>query len=452
MKWFLKIKNFLVDSFVQNKYFLQDKHSFKPMLIEIEDRPVNPVGKFILWCIISIFFIGLIWMSLAEIDVVVSTRGKLIPTGDIKTVQATYEGVVDEILVKEGNIVKKGEVLIKTNTNIIDRQISIKTLELNNTYMKIEKYNALIETKDFTYKAYMDKVAYNYERNAFYNEKKLFEKRVNSFEEKIIELQLEIKKLENRYFNKKLELELEQNKLSKLENVKDIIPKVQYLNSQYKIMSLEREQLDYNNELEILLSKLKDVFSQKEGLEHTSQARYYDELTKLTLSKENLMSELDTLQLQKEKYTIKSPVNGYILKVDINTSDAVLTPAQKLLTIVPENVNIYALVDVQNKDIGYLKDQMDAIVKIDTFDFQKFGYIQSKVKKISNSSVEKENIGLVYEIVLDLDKNYLEIANQKVYLKPGMSVTGELKVGKRKVIEFFIYPAIKYFNEGMSVL
>ena len=165
LKVALKIKQFLGSKMSSNKYLLQDKHSFKPLLIEIEDRPVSPVGHFILWAVIGVFFIGITWLSVSEIDVVVTARGKLVPSGDIKTVLATYNGNIVKILVKEGDSVKRGDMLIKTDTNILDTEMSAKEEVIKELDVKMLRLSALIDSDDFNYKDSMSAQYYQHEKD-----------------------------------------------------------------------------------------------------------------------------------------------------------------------------------------------------------------------------------------------------------------------------------------------
>ncbi len=452
VKTALKIKQYLGSKMSSNKYLLQDKHSFKPLLIEIEDRPASPVGHFILWAVIGVFFIAIAWLSVSEIDVVVTARGKLVPSGDIKTVQSTYNGSIVDILVKEGDSVKKGQVLIKTDTNILDTQMEAKEEVIKEFDVKMLRLSALLNNQNFEYKNTMNPQYYQHEKDIYNNEKNSYSQQLSMLEEKIndVSQKMNIARLEKQ--NKQTNLDEEKIKQASYKKVIDIIPKMQYTQVQYKVVFLKNEIRTYDNRLLGLNNNLQELSKQKELIKFSNNAKYYKELRDIDQAKNKLIAEVQTLHLQKDKYNIISPVDGYILKLDMTTTDGVVTPAQKLMTIVPNNVKLRAKVDVENKDIGFLGEQIEALLKIDTFDFQKYGFIHSKLKKISNSSVEREKVGLVYEAELILESNHLLFNGKKKFLKPGMTVTAEMKVGKRKLIEFFIYPAIKYFNEGMSII
>ncbi|MFH1097843.1 MAG: hypothetical protein V1749_10155 [Candidatus Desantisbacteria bacterium] len=101
--------------------------------------------------------------------------------------------------------------------------------------------------------------------------------------------------------------------------------------------------------------------------------------------------------------------------------------------------------------MGFIKKGMLVAIKIDTFNFQKYGMLKGKVRQISTDSIEDEKLGPVYEIYISPIDKHLMVEGKKRYISSGMSLTAEIKVGKRRIIEFFIYPLIKYLDEGMSV-
>jgi hemolysin D len=144
-------------------------------------------------------------------------------------------------------------------------------------------------------------------------------------------------------------------------------------------------------------------------------------------------------------------VDGYVGKLLIHTNGGVVTPAEKLMTIVPKNAPLVFKATVSNRDIGFVKKDMNVSVKINTYNFQKYGLIHGKVIHISDDAIENEKLGPVYEVLIKPEKFYLKFGGEKFYIQSGMSITAEMKVGKRRVINFFVYPLIRYLDEGMSV-
>jgi hemolysin D len=134
-----------------------------------------------------------------------------------------------------------------------------------------------------------------------------------------------------------------------------------------------------------------------------------------------------------------------------HTTGGVVTPAEKLATIVPLDSPLLIRGLVQNKDVGFLRPAMSVSLKIDTFDFQKYGVLDGELLHISRDSIEDRKQGLIYEIYVKPRQKTLLVEGKQTPISAGMSVTAEVKVGKRRIIEFFIYPLIKYLDEGISV-
>ena len=176
-----------------------------------------------------------------------------------------------------------------------------------------------------------------------------------------------------------------------------------------------------------------------------------EQLNKYTLELVQTNSTIDNIIFSKQKQSILSPVDGYVGKLLVHTKDAVVTPAQKLISIIPKNAPLILKVNVLNQDIGFIKEDMNVSIKVDTFNFQKYGLIPGVISHISNDAIEDEKLGLVYEVYITPQKNYLSYANKKYNLSSGMSITAEVKIGKRRVINFFIYPLIRYLDESVSV-
>ena len=237
----------------------------------------------------------------------------------------------------------------------------------------------------------------------------------------------------------------------KLESVLDIIARKDYDELQKNIANLQ-EQLNMSrfkiNETSKRIAELKE-----ERLSFINQFKdtKYQEL--LTLKKElrTLDSQINAINFQNQKQSIVSPVDGYVAKLMINTVGGVVTPAEKLISIVPKDSPLIVKANVLNQDIGFIKNDMDSKIKIDTFNFQKYGFFEGTIVNVGSYSIKDEKLGDIYEVKIEPNGEKLMVEGKERYLEAGMSVTAEIKVGKRRVIEFFIYPIIKYLDEGLSV-
>jgi hypothetical protein len=156
----------------------------------------------------------------------------------------------------------------------------------------------------------------------------------------------------------------------------------------------------------------------------------------------------------KKRYELEqlcSPVDGTVHGISSYTIGGVVTPAQPIVTIVPDGTPLIVEAMALNKDIGFLKVGQEAEVKFDTFPFQKYGTIKERVSSISPDAFEDEKLGSVYKIRAELEKLSLMVDGRNGPVSPGMTVAVEVKTGKRRIIEFFLSPIVKYAKESLTL-
>jgi hemolysin D len=167
------------------------------------------------------------------------------------------------------------------------------------------------------------------------------------------------------------------------------------------------------------------------------------------------INELKTKNVKAEesyKYQkLISPVNGTVHGLSSYTIGGILKPAETAITIVPEGTKFMAEVLILNKDIGYVKQKQEVEVKVEAFPFQKFGTINGKIETISPDANQDEKMGYVYKALVSLETNYFMLDGRSRLISPGMTLTAEIKTGKRRIIDFFLSPIVKNSDEGLKV-
>ena len=144
---------------------------------------------------------------------------------------------------------------------------------------------------------------------------------------------------------------------------------------------------------------------------------------------------------------LTAPINGVVQQLAVHTVGGVVTPAQELMVIVPREGNLEIEAWVENKDIGFVDADQQAEIKVEAFPFTKYGNIDGKILHLSKDAVPLENMGYVYEARVSMARSVVNVGNKMVNLSPGMNVTVEIKTGQRRVIEFFLSPLLRGFNE-----
>lgn len=428
---------------------IKDIHEFHPLNVEIEDRPINPLGRAILWIIISIITFGILWLFFAKIDVVVSARGQVIPTGEIKILQPIETGVISSINIKEGDYIKKGQVLMQIDPSVTETSLDVKEKDFLIFDFQIKRIEALLSNKPLI----LDSTSFEVKE-----QEKLYQIQKSSYEEGIARYDMKLFQVQAQYQSSlseksRLKMLLDKNsqRAKNLETVLDIIAKKDYEELQKEILNLKEQINMASYKVEEANKKIIETKEEKNSFISQFKDTKYQELQTIQKEARNLQSEINAIKFQNQKQSIVSPTDGYVAKLMINTIGGVVTPAEKLISIVPKDSPLIVKVNVLNQDIGFIKKDMNSKIKIDTFSFQKYGFFEGKIINVGNFSIDDEKLGPVYEVKIEPNGKTLNVEGKERYLEAGMSVTAEIKVGKRRVIEFFIYPIIQYLDEGLSV-
>ncbi|MCZ6135806.1 biotin/lipoyl-binding protein, partial [Campylobacter ureolyticus] len=197
------------------KKIKDDSYEFKPVIIEIEDTPQNPLGRTILYIVLSLIIFTFLWLFLAKIDIVVSSQGKVIPNGEIKILKPLESGVVSKILVKEGDKVLKGDTLMSIDPSVTTVNLQTKENELNNLNMSIIRLRALGNESNLTNEEL--NLLSNSELNLFLNQKNSYDNSINQYKFSIEELNFNIESSKDEIIRLNNLLNKNQNRLNRLE-------------------------------------------------------------------------------------------------------------------------------------------------------------------------------------------------------------------------------------------
>ena len=423
---------------MNKKFFRKDedlKYDFLPSEIEIIEKPASPLGKTII-IIMAIFVISIIiWAMIAKIDVIVVSTGSIVPVDGIKIVDSNVNGEIVSINKSEGDIVKEGdEILILENVNGDFEEENIKSeLELNKLQLEIinnkindtfseeiyGKYNIdSNKIEEIKLQESIEKTQREEEYNSYLNN-------LNKTEEQINEIKKEID-LDKKEYDK-LEIETSTAALSYKDSLLDSIK-----SKENQIKSLEDEKENY--------------IKQRENSEKEYKLSMIEKRNQI---EENIKSEennLEALKNNNSKYTIKSPVNGVILKANYNTIGSYVNQSKEIAEIVSSDSELRIETYITNKDIARIEKGQKVVIKLEAYNYQKYGTLDGTIDYISPSAIVDENLGAVYKVKIKFDKEQ----NPNIDVLPGMTVTLETKSGKQKIIEYFLEPFQKNLDNALK--
>ncbi|WP_170018952.1 HlyD family type I secretion periplasmic adaptor subunit [Campylobacter sp. RM16190] len=388
-------------------------------------------------------------LTLAKVDVVVSAQGKVIPSGEIKILKPLESGVVSKIFVKDGNKVKKGDILIQIDPTVTDASLSNKQDDLKVINSDILLFNALINEQELSKEELAN---LNISQLKLYtSQKEILKNTYESNEAKIEAANLDIKTQKAELSRVKLLLSKEEATKKRLQSVLDIIAKKEYDEVNKNIINLTEQNSMAKFKLDEADKKLKEIKEQSKTLIKELKSKWIETSLLKERERRELSAQIDAILFSNKTQQIKSPTDGYVGKLLIHTEGGVVNPNDNLISIIPSDVPLVIKSSVLNKDIGFLKVGQEVAIKIDTFSFQKYGLLQGVITHVSNDAIEDEKLGLIYEIQVKPKSLEIKVDGEMKKLDIGMSVITEVKVGKRRVIELFIYPIIKYLDEGLSL-
>jgi hemolysin D len=233
--------------------------------------------------------------------------------------------------------------------------------------------------------------------------------------------------------------------------VREIIPKRDLEQVEEALMEHTTKREEASHRISELYAKEAQIRKEIGYIQSNYRTQLLTDLALMQKRSIELQAQIKQIEFKNDKQTLTSPEDGIIDELAMNTVGGVVQPGQKIMSLIPSNAPLVVESAIQNKDIGYVQTGLPVNVKVDTFDFQKYGIIPGKLLLLSSDSHQDKNQPPVYKASIELQKHSLKVNGNETPLKAGMTVTAEVKVGKRKIIEFFIYPLIRSLNESVSV-
>jgi adhesin transport system membrane fusion protein len=422
----------------------------------------TPYNMNILLYVIGVgFLILIIWASFSEIDELARGQGKVIPANKIQTIQNLDGGTVSEILIQEGEHILKEQPLMKIDTIRFEA-----SLEENQ-----EMYNSLlaknIRLKEETaYKVGQQKIeslvfpVQLKGNNYTVLEDKLFKTRIQELENSLKTLRLQLSQKEQELQELYSKEEQLKRSLSLISQQKDAIDKMVKNGSKSNVELLKMEHT-YNETKGDLDATTLSIPRSKFAIEE-SKSKIEEKLSqfKSEASKELQTVEADLKKIEARlvsdndklnKTIVRSPVDGIVKLIHINTIGGVVKSGDNLVEIVPDSDILIIETKIDPKDIAFINPTQKAIVKITAYDFSIYGALEGKIVDISADSIEdkasKDNKPY-YKVIIKTNKNFLEKDGKILPIIPGMIANVDIITGKKTVMDFLLKPIIKAKRES----
>ncbi|SDP34719.1 HlyD family type I secretion periplasmic adaptor subunit [Desulforhopalus singaporensis] len=428
---------------------------FMPTALEALESPPAPLYRAIINIILLFISIAIAWAIFSHMDIVVSGTGVVIPKGKVKVIQPLEPGIVTAIHVRDGQRVSEGELLISMDDSESLADIASFTKELETSDLTILRLEAELTGEPSHFIA-----PPNADVNIVALQRRLLGESMATQEERLVALNREIQRTDvectllNGNISRLAEsLPLSQQLFKKKKTLaeKKLISEAELLQAEIEInnvrhdLSTARERL---HEAEARLERARDEIRLAEA-EYSRDL--LSQLTEAKNRKSQLEHQLEKAQNRKNHRELRSPTEGIVQQLAVNTVGGVVTSAQPLLVIVPTGAGVEIEAKILNKDIGFIKEQLPVSVKVSAYPYTRYGDLDGTIEWVAKDAVVDEQLGPIYPIKVKI--NSLKLPNlvngRQGILSPGMTVTTDVKVGQRRVIEYFLGPVMRYKDESL---
>ena len=432
----------------------QDELTFLPAALEIQQTPPSRYSRVIALTIGVFFCLLILWSYFGTVDVIATFQGKTLPIGKVKVVQPREAGVVRAIHVEEGQKVQKGDLIIEldsteTKANVASLIFDLGLSRLNAAFAEAQ----LSEEPDevFTAVSDLDPELVDAAERLFHDQQQRLQAQLDGIEAEITRTKAEIRDavIENDALEKTIPMVQERLK-SQEKMLKE------GYSSKFDVLSLRQQLHEYTAMLESTLeahtrgtASVKSLKAKYEEIQADYQARAgqkrLDAMKQIELFQQSLKKEQQRLLYQ----SLRAPVTGFVQQLNIHTIGGVVHSADELMIIVPQDIPLEIEAFILNKDVGFVAAGQEAEIKFEAFPFTRYGTVIGTLAELSSDAIAHPDLGPVYKAKITLDQQSIDIEGKKISLSPGMNATVEVKTGKRRIIEFFLSPLLRYQDEAI---
>ncbi len=411
-------------------------------------------GHILLLLIAAFIGIALWWASVAEIDEVTRGQGKVVPSSKVQIIQNLEGGILADVLVSEGQMVEKGDVLLK----IDDTRFSSSFRESKLTYWELLARTARLSAES-------EGKPLELPDELMINQPELAAEERGLYQSRQLQLQSTIDVLKRQAEQRRQELvekQARQQQLSRSfelsnQELKMSEPLLEAgVMSEVEILRLKRTVNDLRGEMDsnrLAIPRIRSSIDEVQQKINEAVTRFESEaareLSEVRAEMERTEESVSALKDRVTRTNVRSPMKGTIKRLMINTIGGVIQPGMDLVEIVPLEDNLLIEAQIRPADIAFLRPGQEAIIKFTAYDFSIYGGLEAKLVRISADTITNEEDESFYLIYLRTEQNFIKSSMGELGIIPGMTVTVDILTGEKTVLDYLLKPILKAKNEAL---
>lgn len=432
--------------------------AFLPAHLELIETPVSPLARWTMRIIIAFFCLALLWACLGKVDIVAVAPGKIVVGSRTKVIQPAETAVITRIAVRDGQLVEKGALLIELDATEAVADVSKAGDALLNAQLAELRLVALSHALDSGKEPELragegvPKDRLESERRLATSQFAAYQARQESLRAAIAQRRAEEKTVQALIGPLEETARIARMREDDYARLLDgrFVGRHEYLLRQQERIAAERDLASQRSRLQEVGSAMSGA--REELKVHAAEVRQQtlDGLRQAREEMAQFAPEVDRARQRNTLMQLRAPVTGTVQQLAVHTVGGVVTPAQPLLAVVPSEETLEVEAMVLNKDIGFVRPGQRVTVKVESFPYTRYGFLEGAVETISHDAAQDEHLGLVFPARVRLKQAHLDVDGARIGLTPGMNLSAEIATGKRRVIDYLLSPIRQHKSEALK--
>ena len=432
-----------------------DEVSFLPAALEIIERPVSPTARATTWVLLIGLVLAALWLTFGKVDVVASAAGRLIPADNVKLVQPVEAGIVRAILVRNGQAVRRGQVLVELDPTVSAAEAVQAEAALQTALFDVARAKAILSALDGHGLNFIAPPSTAPQLAA--TQQALAAAELAGIEASV----------SGRSADLQAARAARSEALVQAAKLTETIPLIDQQLQAYegllakgyaaklKVIEMRRQLLATVRDREASLQMARRAEAQSSGASSImaqskaeARTRILTDLAKAEAEARLRREELTKSRQRSSLQRLLAPVDGTVTQLSVHTIGGVVEQTKPIMVIVPKGGSLVAEVEILNKDVGFVKEGQSVAVKLEAFPFTRYGTVPGYVESLGSDAVEDEKLGLIYPARIRLDGLQQRIA-QGIKATAGMAATVDIHTGRRTILSYLTSPISEATQSSM---
>tara|TARA_R110002049_G_scaffold225521_1_gene397491 strand:- start:101862 stop:103217 length:1356 start_codon:yes stop_codon:yes gene_type:complete len=395
-----------------------------------------------------------VWTYITPVNEVAVSVGKVVPYGNNHIVQHFEGGIVEDILVSEGELVAKGDILLEVSPIAIESDYDQLKSRSSALMLKQIRLKSLLSNVEPVFDSYSDQYPElaSIEYETYHAQLSSQQAKLRTMQTKIKQKKQELKRdsARTKALKQQLEVLQEQVKIRSGLVKKGVVAKTDLLDRQAELAEVRTDYIQSNSNMAVAREAIKEAQDNLSEIENKFIEQIKLETGEVASEVAELKEQLIKFGDRVDRLNIRAPVSGYVTNLSVNTIRAVIEPSQVLMEVVPVDKELIVETRVSTQDIGHVHVGQQAVIRVGSYDPQRFGIIEGEVNRISPSTYLDEENQPYYKTQILLAKKYLGTQPEKHKLIPGMTVTADIRTGEKTVLDYLLKPVYRGFQNAFQ--